>query len=298
MTRTESGLDISSPVVVRARVALLMEAVEMGDLDGVRQLIAYVDPMARQGLGLLTALEHGHGEIFDLLYARLSSQDVYWSALLCMAAELGSLTAVERARGEMFKHGAFTDLNALNDDPIGYLLAHSSPTAWHHLALRKAARHGHLHIVERLLPASDPQVLGAAPLREAVVGGHLDVVRRLLPLSGAQTIERDALFWAAKSGQRDIVEFLLSSADPAFDGSRALAYAVAEGHRAIVELLWDFSEPERAIARLVLLGHANHPGTYALRDRLRAQRERAGLQEGTRAVGDPSPSRLPAGRRL
>ena len=116
------------------------------------------------------------------------------------------------------------------------------------VALQRAAEHGHVDIVEKLLQEKADVNTTASrawtPLQEVAGGSHLDVVDRLLQANTIVNITEASwtpLHEAARRGYLDIVERLLqANADvnaTSSSGMTALQEAAKRGHVDIVERL-------------------------------------------------------------
>lgn len=154
------------------------------------------------------------------------------------------------------------------EDPVDF-----DPTPGVSLALCWAAFQGHAPLVERLLPLSDPLVIGSsalclavqqnrpeavdvlldflgkggalnhAPLRDACIHAHAHLVELLIPLCSPKWKGFQALCEAASRGHVQVVKALIPFSEPKFEHSKALREAVRGGHGDTVALLIPVSDP-------------------------------------------------------
>lgn len=211
--------------------AEIFEAIEAGDEDGVRKLLAREPAAAhaRDGQGISAVMQaryHGKSEIVDRLMAEEPELNVF---------EASAIGRLERAA------------MLVDQDPD--LVREWSPDGF--TALHFACYFGHSDIARLLIERGsdiDPPSrngLGVTPLQSASSGGHVHAVRLLLD-AGAEIHPPHPsgftpLHSAAANGDRPTAELLLSrGADPARpkdDGKTAIDLARELGHQEIVALL-------------------------------------------------------------
>ncbi len=99
--------------------------------------------------------------------------------------------------------------------PLSACLAKAqTPLADDSLALRLAAKYGHMEIARLLLPASDPKANDSEALRLAAENGHLEIVKLLLPVSNSKACGPHTLQQAAIQGRLEIVRLLAPFCNP------------------------------------------------------------------------------------
>jgi uncharacterized protein len=216
---------------VTADAERLFEAINAGDLDRIKALVAADSAVAEerddQGLSAVTqAAYHGHAEIVDCLLAAEPRLDVF------EAATVGRL---ERVR------------ELVEQDPI--LARDFSPDGFTPLHL--AAFFGHAEIARLLLDAgADAQAVARNPMRvqplhSAAAARQLEIARMLVE-AGADVNEPQErgftpLHAAAQNGDVELARLLLESgADPersAEDGRTAADFASEQGGEQVLVLL-------------------------------------------------------------
>jgi hypothetical protein len=126
------------------------------------------------------------------------------------------------------------------------------PSAADNQALRKAARNGHLGVVQYLcaLPlvrGVDPGAADNKALRWAAAGGYLPVVQYLCALPPARGVDpgapdNEVLWEAARYGHLPVVQYLCAlpparGVDPGANDNAALRWAAEHGHLPVVQYL-------------------------------------------------------------
>jgi ankyrin repeat protein len=209
----------------------IFDAIEAGDLDRVRELVA-ADPdtaLARDEEGLSAVMQaryHGHSEIVDLILTLDPELNVF---------EAAAVGDAERVR---ILIGGDTDV-ARSWSPDGFTPLHF------------ACFFGHPNIAEFLLErgaevnAVAHNDLAVTPLQSAAAGGHTRAAELLLNAGAdvhpAHPLGFTPLHSAAANGDRATAELLLDhGADPARaknDGRTPIDLAAENGHDEIVALL-------------------------------------------------------------
>src|SRR3990170_4759411 len=95
--------------------------------------------------------------------------------------------------------------------------------------LIKAARNGNLPEVKRLVAVGvDPAARNNQAIIWASTHGHLDVVQFLVPLPGVNPAAQNnkAIIWAAKNGHLNVVQYLvtLPGVDPTAQNNQAIIW--------------------------------------------------------------------------
>lgn len=211
--------------------AEIFEAIEAGDEEGVRNLLARDPAVAHvrdeQGISaVMQARYHGKSEIVDRLLAEAPELNVFEAAAIGRLARTATL---------------------VDQDPD--LVREWSPDGF--TALHFACYFGHSDIARLLLERGsdiDPpsrNELGVTPLQSASSGGHVHAVELLLDAGADAHPPHPSGFTplhsAAANGDRPTAELLLSrGADPARpmdDGKTPIDLARELGHRDILALL-------------------------------------------------------------
>lgn len=261
---------------------LFFNLVELGAMKSAKALLPVVDPMWKDGLSLLLALENRNLKLFKFLLGYNQSDSTLWSLVLYGRANTG-------AAGEL-SDDALTWLGLRADqvaeyraatDPVAFLLARTDPEVWDSAALRAAAGSGHTALVELLLPVSDPKAAASRALREAASNGHAKVVERLIPVSNPRDLDSAALIGAALGGHAECVALLLDHSKPADQGSMALANAALGGYWHIVDMLWDQSVPLSALCTLRSWHEDDSDAFAQISARMRAESDATLLQGAT-----------------
>jgi ankyrin repeat protein len=177
-----------------------------------------------------------------------------------------STTPIERRLKEACEAGAVEEVIRLSLSPEGTRAA----TAEENYALRWAAAHGHIKVVECLLgiEAVRDKVVAKdnEALRVAAEHGHIAIVKLLLGIEAVRdkvaAKDNYALRWAAGGGHTAIVKLLLEigavTANAAAMDNYALRWAAGHGHIDIVELLLSVE-----IIRINVLAEENYSLRWA-----------------------------------
>lgn len=271
--------------------------VEGGATAAVESLLPLVDPMWKDGLALLLALENGHFGLFKTLRGHNSSSATLWNLVLYSRANSGGEAALSKSALEWIGLDS-VELTAYLSatDPLAYLLERADPKVWDSAALRAAAGAGDLEMVDVLVPFSDSKAANSRALREAAERGYADVVARLIPVSDPRAGGSLGLICAAGFGHVDCVSLLLPHSNPKDNGSAALACAARGGHWRVVDMLWDKSEPVAALNWLRKLWGDAASGLAEIEARLRADKEATLLRGATASTSKDTNHQLPKGR--
>lgn len=125
----------------------------------------------------------------------------------------------------------------MNDlDQVLLLISKADPKADESSPLQVAAYHGHLAIVEALIPVSDPLVDGSMPLIYAATMGHADVVKALVPVSDPLIVCNQVLCAAAKTGHLNVVQVLLPYSGEV-GRAAALVEAAMQNQGSVIKLM-------------------------------------------------------------
>ena len=209
----------------------LFRAVEEGDLDLVRKLVAE-DPSCasarnEKGLSAVLAATYRHRQdMVDVLLAAGPELDVFDAAAVGELDRLGQLLDEEPAGATAFAPDGFP--------PLGLAADFGQPAAVRLLLERGAD-----------VNATARNPMQVQPLHAAVAGRNLEAVRALVD-AGADPSARQHGGWtplmaAAAHGDTEIVEVLLAAgADPGAasdERKTATSLAAEEGHRDLSERL-------------------------------------------------------------
>jgi ankyrin repeat protein len=213
------------------QAANLFTAIEAGDTDGVRAMLAARPSLAAAGRAdglpaVLFALYRNQRPIVDALLAQRPELDLFSATALGDEARLATLLAGDAGAAGAFAADGFTSL---------------------HLA----AFFGRVGAARRLLDAgADASAVArnsmrVQPLHSASAGGHRAICALLLA-RGADVNARQHGGWtplhaAAQNGDTELAEMLLAAgADPGAtddDGHTAAALAADAGHAALAARL-------------------------------------------------------------
>lgn len=167
----------------------LVRAARNGDLSEVQRLIEVVDPKSNNSAALQMAASQGHAEIVKLLIP-VSDPLAYQSNALLMALDN--------------KHAACVELlAAVSNVHHGHFYAASETGCWacfqplinteHNpeliqQAFVRAARFGHLGLMQHLMERVDPKYKDSLALKWALMGEHHACVEVLYPVSDPQVV--------------------------------------------------------------------------------------------------------------
>lgn len=104
------------------------------------------------------------------------------------------------------------------------------------IALRWAAKKGHLPVAQFLLPLSDPETFNSTPLRWASRSGHIKMVQFLMSENKSEYLNGGALRGACEYGHPDIVKILIPFNNE-LNLLDSLAAASSNGHIEVVKIL-------------------------------------------------------------
>lgn len=159
------------------------------------------------------------------------------------------------------------------------LLPISDPKAHDSLALRWAAKHGHIECVHILIPASNPLSMHSQALRNAAEGGFSDCVAALIPVSDPKDNDSEALRWAADERHVECVRLLIPVSNPKDRDSEALQWAARSGAHECVDLLIDVSDVAVAINNLYIHAPNDYDRWGFLAQRWDAEQQNTILRE-------------------
>jgi len=202
--------------------AQIFDAIESGDLDRVRELLA-ADPNIvgeRDATGLSAVMQaryHAREDIVDALLEAGSTLDLFEAAAVGLEERVRALLDADPALAREWSPDGFT-------------------------ALHLAAFFGHAATIELLLARGvdlDPRSrngLEVTPLQSAAASDQLAVARRLVDAGADVSVRANGGFMplhaAAQNGNAELVRFLLErGADPAAptdDGRTALDFAAGK----------------------------------------------------------------------
>eukprot|EP00455_Lapot_gusevi_P041197 TRINITY_DN4750_c0_g1_i1.p1 TRINITY_DN4750_c0_g1~~TRINITY_DN4750_c0_g1_i1.p1 ORF type:complete len:524 (+),score=97.90 TRINITY_DN4750_c0_g1_i1:139-1710(+) len=202
--------------------------------------------------------EARNNSVSDLLFAAIERGDLE-VVEQCIAAGTDPSLNNNLALRLAAQHGHLPIVQRLLEFP------QVNPAAQNNSALRLACENGHLHVATLLLtlPRVDPTAFNQSALREACQRGHVDVVNLLLslPAVDATVMENYPLRVAALEGHVAVVDRLLQepSVDPSARENHALVAAACNGHAPVVALL--LNQPGIRVAhdnQAVLMSAAQH----------------------------------------
>ena len=209
----------------------IFDAIESGDVDRVRQLVA-ADPSVASARGedgisaVLQARYRFHLDIVDALLAAEPELDVFEAAALGRTDRLRTLLDAEPELVHAWSPDGFTPLHLAaffgNEDGARLLLERSASP----------------HAIAR-------NPLGVQPLHSAAAGSHAGIVRALLEAGADPNARQERggvpLFASAQNGDAESAELLLRhGADPSLtsaDGETAADFAAEAGHADLAQSL-------------------------------------------------------------
>lgn len=118
---------------------------------------------------------------------------------------------------------------------------------------RTAAKDGDLPLLQQLIVQHqlDPKNEDSDLLRIAAEHQNPHIVQYLIPLSEPKALNSLALRWACEKPGVECVALLLPHSDPSAEKSSALRLAVTYGNYEAAKLLFDVSDPKIALKQLV-----------------------------------------------